>query len=256
MPTILLAIDAFSPLDRMLPAAVLLASRQHAELLAVFSQDSRLIRGAALSCTQEIGANSAVCYPVTSTSMEKRVQRIADDMRRRLSEAAQRQHLPWGFQTCISSISQITTETDAEIVLPGWSESPWVGTESLHLSPRRTSTNPVILVIDDGSPCSAPVIEVARGLAGENGRQQLIILSLRAAFESCSDRRRMSADDRTAEIKIPVASREQLIRQLELSRPTLTLLGHDQLASADNQTHKALKSIKCPLALLRRARCA
>ncbi len=253
MPTILLAIDAFSPLDRLLPAAVLLASRQHAELLAVFSQDTRLIRGAALSCTQEIGANSAVCYPVTSTSMEKRVQRIADDMRRRLSKAAERQHLPWEFQQCFSSISQITTETDAEIVLPGWSESPWVSPESLHLSPRRTSTNPLILVIDDGSPCSAQVIEAARGLAGANGPPQRIILGLHAAFDSGLDRRIMSADDRTGEIRIPVASREQLIRQLQLSRPTLTLLGREQLASADNQIHKALNSIKCPLALLRSA---
>jgi hypothetical protein len=254
MPTILLAIDAFSPLDRLLPAAVLLASRQHAELLAVFSQDNRLIRGAALSCTQEIGANSAICYPVTSTSIEKRVQRIADDMRRRLSKAAERQQIPWEFQQCFSSISQITTETDAEIVLPGWSESPWVGPESFHLTPRRTSMNPIILVIDDGLPCSAHVIEVARGLAGANGQPQLIILGLHAAFESGSDRREMSADDRTGEIRIPVASSGQLIRQLQLSCPTLTLVGREQLASADNQIHKALKSIKCPLALLRRTR--
>ncbi len=254
MPTILLAIDAFSPLDRLLPAAVFLASRQHAELLAVFSQDNRLMRGAALSCTEEIGANSAVNYPVTSTSMEKRVQRIASDMRRRLSDAAERQHLPWEFQQCFSSISQVTTETDAEIVLPGWSESPWVGPQSLHFSPRRTSTNLIILVIDDGSPCSAHVIEVARGLAGANGPPRLIILGMHAAFEAGSDRRELSANDRTGEIRIPVASREQLIRQLQLSCPTLTLVGREQLALADDQIHKALKSIKCPLAILRRSR--
>lgn len=254
MSTILLAIDAFSPLDRLLPAAVLLASRQHAELLAVFSQDNRLIRSAALSCTQEIGANSASCYPVNATSIEKRVQRIADDMRRRLSKAAERQQIPWEFQQCFSSISQITTETDAEIVLPGWSESPWVGPESLHLTPRRTSTNPFILVIDDGLPCSAHVIEVARGLAAASGQLELIILGLQAAFESGSARRTMSADDRKGEIRIPVGSREQLIRQLQLLCPTLTLVEREQLAATDDQIHTALKSMKGPLALLRRTR--
>ena len=252
MSRILLAIDAFSPLDRLLPAAVLLASRQHAELLAVFSQDNSLIRGAALLCTQEIGANSAIRYPVTSTSIEKRVQRIADGMRQRLSKAADRQQIPWGFQQCFSSISQITTETDAEIVIPGWSVSPWVGPESLHRTSRRTSTNPVILVIDDGLPCSAHVIEVARGLAGASGQPQLIILGLHAAFESGSVRQRMSSDDSKGEIRIPVASMAHLIRQIQLLCPTLTLVGREQLAAKDNRIHNALKSIKCPLALLGR----
>jgi hypothetical protein len=252
MSTILLAIDAFSPLDRLLPAAVLLASRQHAELLAVFSQDNCLIRGAALSCTQEIGANSAICYPVTSTSIEKRVQRIADDMRQRLSKAAERQQIPWRFQQCCSSILQISTETDAEIVIPGWSASPWGGPESLHLTPRRTSTNPFILVIDDGLPCSAHVIEVARGLAAASGQLELIILGLQAEFESGSARRTMSADHRKGETRIPVASTGQLIRQLQLLCPTLTLVGREQLAATDDQIHTALKSMKCPLALLGR----
>jgi hypothetical protein len=252
MSTILLAIDAFSPLDRLLPAALLLATRQHAELLAVFSQDDSLISGAALSCTQEVGANSAICYPVTSTSIEKRVQRIADDMRQSLSKAAERQQIPWGFQQCCSSISRIMTETDAEIVIPGWRASPWSGPKSLHLTPRRTSTNPFILVIDDGLPCSAHVIEVARGLAGTSGQLEMIILGLHSAFESGSDRRRMSADERKGETRIPVASTRQLIRQLQILCPTLTLVGREQLAATDNQIHTALKSMKCPLALLGR----
>ena len=252
MSTILLAIDAFSPLDRLLPAALLLASRHHAELLAVFSQDNSLIRSAALSCTQEVGANSAICYPVTSMSIEQRVQRIADDMRQRLSKAAERQQIPWRFQQCCSSILQISTETDAEIVIPGWSASPWGGPKSLHLTPRRTSTNPFILVIDDGLPCSAHVIEVARGLTAASGQLELIILGLQAAFESGSDRRTMSADDRKGETRIPVASMAQLIRQLQLLCPTLTLVGREQLAATDNQIHTALKSMKCPLALLGR----
>lgn len=254
MPTILLAIDAFSPMDRLLPAAVLLASQQDAELLAVFSQDKRLLRGAALSCTQEVGANSAVCYPVSSTSIEKRIQRIADDMRRRLSQTAELQHLRWQFEHRLGSISQITAEADAEIVLPGWSESLWVSTENLHLTTPRISPKTVVLVIDEGTSASAQAIEAARGLAGANGSKRLIILGLQAALSSRSYRQDISAGDSTAESRMPVASIDQLIRQLHLLRPTLTLLGRDQLASADSQLHKALTSMKCPVALVRTAR--
>lgn len=254
MPKILLAIDAFSPLDRLLPAAVLLASQQHAELLVVFSQDDRVLRGAALSCTQEVGASSAVTYPVTSTSVEQRMKRIADDVQRRLSQAAELRHLRWEFQQCSRSISQITTEADAEIVLPGWRESRWVSPEKLQLTTPGISTKPVVIVIDDATSASAEAIEAARGLSGANRSNRLIILGLHAAMSSRSYRQKISVGDSSAESRIPVASVDQLVRQLQWLRPTLTMLGCEQFASADNQLHQALTGMKCPVALVRKAR--
>lgn len=254
MPTILLVVDAYSPLDRLLPAAVFLASQRNAQLMGVFVQDGRLVRGVALSCTQEIGAHSAVCYQVTSQSIEKRMRRIADEMRRRLSLAAERQHLRWDFQQCYGSISQIATATDAEIVVPGWSESLWAGAAHSCASTRKTPDGHVVVVIDDGSSSSAQVIEAARRLTKATGSHHLTVFAMDEALETRTVRHNVAADPKLAETRIPVDSIEQLIRQLRLLRPTLTLLGRDQLVSTDSRLHKTLASMKCPLALVRTTR--
>lgn len=251
MPTILLAIDAFSPLYRLLPAAVFLASRRNAELVCVFTQDSRLLPGVALSCTHEIGAHSAVCYPVTRRSIEKRMSGIADDMRRRLSMEAERQHLRWGFQQRSGSIAQIATETDAEIVVPGWGESQWADAMRSGISAHRTPDSHVVAVVDEDSSATAQVVEAARSLLGPNGPNRLIILSLQRDNDTASERFQKSCDQSSGEVRIFVASFEKLIQHLRLLRPTLVLMGREQSLSADIQLHKTLTSIKCPVALIR-----
>ena len=60
MAEILLAIDAWTSLERLLPAALLMASQQHAALVGVFACDSRLSQGAALPFTHEVGAHHVI----------------------------------------------------------------------------------------------------------------------------------------------------------------------------------------------------
>ena len=122
MPTILLAIDACKRLERLLPAALLFASEQNAALLGLFVQDRQLLTGAALPFTREVRSNSATCYSLTADSIGKRMLTIAEGMRRRLAKEAEQRQLPFQFEICDGNIWQITNESEADVVLPGWSE--------------------------------------------------------------------------------------------------------------------------------------
>lgn len=250
MPKLLLVIDAFSPVHRLLPAAVFLASRRNAELVCVFTQDSRVLPGVALSCTREIGAHSALCYPVTSGSIKKRMTAIAEDVRRSLSQEAERQHIRWEFQQCFGSISQILIETEAEIVVPGWPESHW--TDSMHprVQTHKSSERLVIAVVDEDLPSSGQIIEIVRSLMGTNGAKQLIILSLKSRSGGSSKPVHQPAGQSSGVTRIRVDSIEELIQHLRRLRPTLALLGREQPVFNDIRLHKTLATIKCPLALL------
>lgn len=253
MPKILLAMDACTQLKRLLPAALLLASEQHSALLGVFAQNSALLQGAALPFTNEVGANSAVCYPLTADSIEKRVRRIAEEMRRQLAAAADRRQVPWEFQFCSSSISQITTEAKADVVLPGWNAIWSLAKTSAGLSARRTSASPVIVVVDEGSPSSAHMINTARRLMVTAGPHQLVILATPPSAASSRTEPGSVAGRQPAEVVIRVASTEQLTSQIRLLSPTVMLLGRDQNLAADSQLQKKLAFMKCPLALVQPA---
>jgi hypothetical protein len=251
VPTILLALDACTRLEHLLPAALLLASQQQAELLGMFAQDARLLQGAALPFTHEVGSNSAVCYPLTTDSIARRLQGIAEQMRRRLAAAAERRQLPWAFRICGGSIAQITSEAMAEVVLPGWSTNSSVATAHATSSIQRISAQSLIVVIDDGSPSSTRVIEAARSLKQTAGMDLLVIFTTPQAGGSLRTRPQWAVGAKPTERVIAVDSIDQLIRQIRMLHPTVMLLGRDQELAASDRLQKELALMKCPLALLR-----
>ena len=250
MPTILLAIDACTRLERLLPAALLLASEQHSALLGVFAQDSELLQGAALPFTTEVGANSAACYPLTADSIAKRVQRIGEELRRQLVVAAERHQVPCEFRICCGSIAQIAFDTKADVVLRGWNAIWSLARTSGGLPVRKTSGNPVIVVVDDGSTSAALVIDAARRLTITAGSHHLVIMATPDAARFFQTEQGSVAGRNVAEAVIRVTSTEHLISQIRRLSPTVMLLGRDQNLAADSQLHRKLALIRCPLALV------
>ncbi len=251
MPTILLAIDAYTPIERLLPAALLLASGPRSALLGIFAQDSQLLQGASLPCTQEVGANTATCYPLTEQSIQKRVQRIADGMQQRLAEAAKRQHLPWEFQRCDGSISQIVSETQADVVLPGWSESSWIKARHVCMTPQRCSKKEVIAVVDDGSALLGCVIQAARDLSETAKPRQLVTLAMNSPKAERAKLSERIVEGEHCESILHVSSIAQLIYQCSVLRPAVVLIGQEQALAFDSQLRKGLAFIKVPLAIVR-----
>ena len=256
MAEILLALDAWTPLERLLPAALLMASQQHAALVGVFARDSRLPQGAALPFTHEVGAQSASCYPVTAESIDRRIQTIAESVRRRLATAAERQHVPWEFRTCDGSILGITNETKADVVFPGWNRnSSTASTHACRLI-SRTSSRTVIVVVDDGAPSLANVISAARQLATNTKRHQLIIINLVSDTE-CPVKESGALTGRSVhtgtinEVVVYAASMEQLIRHLGQLDPFVLLIGRDQRLMESSQLVRNLALLNFPVALLK-----
>lgn len=250
MPTILLAIDANTQLERLLPAALLFASEQNVILSGIFVQDRQLLTGAALPFTREVGANSATCYSLTADSIGKRMLTIAEGMRRRLAKEAERRQLPFQFEICDGSIWQITTESEADVVLPGWNADWVVKTSHIPPSALKAAKKFVIAVVDDGSPSSSRVIEAARRLTTATGTHRLVILAASFGAELPRSNFATVSLNMPGETVIPAGSTEQLIRQICLLQPTVMLLGRDQNLATNSQLQKKLAVVKCPLALV------
>lgn len=256
MAEILLVIDAWTPLERLLPAALLMASRQRAALVGIFAHDSRLRQGAALPFTHEVGSHSASCYPVTSESIDRRIQTIAERVRRQLAAAAERQQVPWMFRTCDSSILRITDETEADVVFPGWNRNLTTISAHARRVVPKTSSGTVIVVIDNGSPASPNVISAARQLMENTKPCQLIIFKLVSDTE-CPVKESSAPAGRSVpagtmnEVIVLTASMEQLIRNLRQLDPFVMLIGRDQRLMENSKLIRNLAIIQCPVALLK-----
>lgn len=256
MTQILIAIDAWTPLERLLPVALLMASHQHAALVGIFSLESRLRQGAALPFIHEVGALSAASYPVTAKSIDRRIQSIAESVRQRLAAAAERNKVPWEFRTCDGSLLRIANETDADVVFPGWNRK--FSSMSARAGRRISkSSSGTFIVVDDGSPSFANTISAARKLAINIRLPQLIIFKLNSDRECPAEKSEVAARQSVPsgsikEIVVPVASMEQLMRHLRQSEPFLMLIGRDQRLLENSQLLRVLALINCPVALLRR----
>lgn len=251
MPKIVLAIDAYTSIDCLLRAALLLATEQDSQLIGVFARDERLPQGAALPWTQVIGAKTAECFPINAVSVENRISQIAAKMRQQLASVADRRNLHWEFSQRSGSIAQVADEIDADIVFLGWSGSQWgVETHSFR-SFVRSATRQFMIVIDDGSPLSERVIRAAERYTAESHLQQLVVVSIPGRPSEGSRRSTERSHEKPAARDVRASSIEQLIVQIRLLRPALVLMGRDQPVSADSRLFRSLAAIGCPVAFLR-----
>jgi hypothetical protein len=95
---IVLAIDTGSLTAPALETAAALATGMHAELMALFVEDERLIRLATLPFAHEIGFPSAKLQRIGLADMEKAFRVQAEQLRRSLEAAAQRFALAWTLE--------------------------------------------------------------------------------------------------------------------------------------------------------------
>ncbi len=291
MATILLAVDACTPFAGLLKTAVMLAAPERATLLGMFVEDVRLLPVAALPFTREIGSLSAACHPLTPGSIDRRIRSIAEGMRRQLALAADQLQLPWEFRICPGSITQIANETDADVVVPGWSGVATFGRRRSLPSMPEARQRLKIGVIDDGSESALHAVSAARRLAAANRIPEVVIFSLTSTssgnLSTGSDVNAMCTQHTTSETLsspitlmaagvempvqtvistkpvvpdqryaladsiVPVESVSQLIRALRSTRPALLLSGREQTFIDADRLRTELSIIGCPYAITR-----
>lgn len=248
MATILLAIDACTPVEKLLPAAVLLATQHRAGLLAVFVEDIRLTQTAALPFTTEIGMLTGVCHQLTAESIELRLKHIAEEVRRQLAAAAERRRVPWEFRVSRGTMAQILRDTEADIVLAGQSGFALLPVSKQIARRQEAADARCLLVIDDGTAAAKTAIDVGRTLVAANHHSRLVILALNASGEPSPRHRHLTGTDR--EIEIRVATVSQLVGQIRRIRPSLMLIARNQDMAENCSVRRELEAIRCPLAIL------
>ena len=126
---ILVLLDGSRMSYAALQAAAEIAARSGADVQGVFVEELNLLRSAGYGFAREVGAVSGVSRPFDVVDLERRMQRLADQVRRALAGAVG----PYGGQYSLSIIRGSVVEEVLALVEPddllvlgrvGWSSAP------------------------------------------------------------------------------------------------------------------------------------
>ncbi len=118
---ILVGLDASAPSAAALQAAVSLASRLHAELLAMYIEDENLARLAELPFAHELGAFSAQRRTLDPSYMDNLFKAQATRARHALQRSASAAELRWSFEIRRGSVARqlLLAAAEADLVVVG-----------------------------------------------------------------------------------------------------------------------------------------
>lgn len=193
---IILAIDAGSDGTLVLESAAALAERVGAELAAIFVEDVDLLNCAELPFVLQTSPLSAASQAFDMSAMERELQMMASQLRRRLAAAAERQRFAWSFRVVRCRLCEAALETESEtdlLVLGGSGRAllrhlrPGPGGGAavarrrgsvLLFNPLRRLAGPVVVVHDRAGMARA--LSVGAWLAESRG-EKLVVLVVAAA---------------------------------------------------------------------------
>ena len=125
-----LLFDRLSPPSlAALEAAADIAAFHGLELVGVYVQDVNLLRGAAYGFAREIGASSGMARPMDSGRLERRMQELAEQVRRSLEKLVAERELPGTLKLCRGLVldevlEQVRPEDLVVLGRAGWSAAP------------------------------------------------------------------------------------------------------------------------------------
>lgn len=249
MTSMLLVVDAWSPLDRLLPAAMQLAARNQARVRGVFATDAQMLQGAALSFTREIGAASANRYSVSSESLTMRLRQMAAQTEKELAVAAKQAGVSFAFESCVGTISQIARDASEEIVLPGWNDCRWPHAQPQFRPDQFLHFQPLLCRVQRHRPAqgrpSNTLLTTAEG-------ERIVILSLvseSANFEITPSERPQR--DTISDELVRVTSTTELMQRIRQLRPTLLLISHQDLFNPENPLDREIRRTGYPVVVFR-----
>ncbi|MBL8815500.1 MAG: hypothetical protein JNL58_05690 [Planctomyces sp.] len=227
MPHVTIAVDAGSSLDRILPAALLLASVQNADLQCVVSQNRELLKAADLSCVYETGSRSALRHKVNSTSLRAQLSKFAESIKQRLSREAERWDIPWHIEESEDSLESLLANTTDSTIISDQSIRMAAGLRSGIRQSHPTSQTPVVVVVDDHSEAASNLLNLARRMVAAGPHNHGIeVLHTRDA------------------------SQDSLRSVLRHHLPVVLLIGRHQNLVCDSRWAKELTSVRCPFAIV------
>lgn len=227
MSRITIALDFGSSLDRILPAAVLLASAQDAELRFVVSENRELLRAADLPCVYETGIRSALSHAVNSTSLRTQQKKFAEDIRLQLVRRTAKLDLKWCFEETDEPLSELLANATNCAIISDQSLKASTAGRSGRRSRFDSFETPVIAVMDDQTPAASRLLSLARRMAVSGHRNYCIEV--------------LHANE---------ASADSLLPALRHCRPVVLLIGRTQSPADSSRAIRKLALFGCPFAII------
>ena len=176
---ILVAVDA-SPLSlKALEAAAELAASLQAELLGLYIEDINLLRIADSPFAREVGIFSGSIRELDAHRLQRQLRAQANQVRRKLTQLAQRSQIRWSFRVTRGSIEGelLSAASEVDLVIlgrAGWSGKRQLGSTAQAMASQapgpallhapRTAAKPAVLVLYDGSEVSQRALTTAASL--------------------------------------------------------------------------------------------
>lgn len=179
---IVIALESGCENLRALDQAAELAERMKAELHAVFVEDLRLLRVAALPFTRQVSLCPAGTHPLEPGDVESELRALAAGLRRHLEDVATRLKLAWSFETVRGDPLSVISATDSRDVLvvetstrpfarhlrlsTEWSEIAITCERPCLLLGTETGGRKGVLAVHDGSEAGERALSAAMAMDG------------------------------------------------------------------------------------------
>ncbi len=268
---ILVALDGSHHSLAALKAAVELASNLEAVLQGLFVEDINLLRVAGLPGALEIR------YPFTSTRrldrtrMERQLRAQAEQARRALAAACEREQVQWSFRVARGDVAAEVLEAalEADLLSLGKASRPLIqrartgstarvaatqAPRSVLLLSRDADIRPPVVALYDGSPTTQQALLMAARLARQKG-EYLFILILADTLE-VAEQLQIQVSDRLRGPDLLIHYRpligdgvEALIEAVLQERSGVLVFGDTILQSEEMQM--LLDEVDCPVLIVR-----
>lgn len=174
---VVLAIDTGSLVAPALEAAAALARSLGSGLAALFVEDERLLRVAALPFAHEIGFPSALLQPLGLEEIERAFRVEAERLRRVVGETAERLALAWSLEVARGELLPVSLARLAprDLLVVGRGRPGGVG---LGAAPRgpRLAARPIVVLFDE-SEAALRGLEAAAAIARAAAAGLVLLLS-------------------------------------------------------------------------------
>ena len=177
---IVVALDTASPVVPVIEIAAGLAAGLHATLDALFVEDERLLRLAALPFAHELSFPSARIRRMQSADLERALRAQSDQVRRLLAATAAAFDLPWQLNVLRGDVLRTAFgyATPNDLLVFGRSlAAAWNGAREASAGERfPTLRRRAVLALFDGSAAAAHALAVAQGLAGIAALELVVLI--------------------------------------------------------------------------------
>lgn len=177
-PRIVVALETASLVEPVIDTGAALAAGLKAMLDALFVEDERLLRLAALPFAHELGFPSARLRRIEAADVERALRAQVDQVRKQIAATAEALELPWQLNVVRGDVLRTAFgyATVTDILVVGRSVAASIPAAAPSRERFASLRRRAVLALFDGSAAAAPTLEAAQGLAGVVGAELAVLI--------------------------------------------------------------------------------